>query len=138
MRTIEGKEDSNEQRRRVLKKDREKNELQIITPPGPWPTLTIDVEFYLKFLKESDAPESEKRQLIETIWSIVVSFVDLGFDIHPLQQALPDECAQLPDMNEILASDLGDVVSSKHQLSKNQFIEAASSTCQERSGGNES
>lgn len=122
----------------MLKKDRDKNELQIIAPPGPRPTLTIDFDFYLKFLKDSDAPLAKKLELLRCLWSISVSSVDLGFGIHPLQQALPDECAQLPDMNEILASDLGDVVSSKHQLSKNQFIKAASSTHQERSRGNES
>ncbi len=121
-----------------MKKDRDKNEFQISAPPGPRAALTIDWDYYLELLKDSDASETEKRELIQTLWSIVVSFVDLGFGIHPLQQAMSDDCAQLPDLSEILASDLGNVVSSEHQLSKNQFIKAASSEHQERGKGNES
>ena len=48
--------------------------------------LTLDVDFYQSFLDDKNIPEDRKRELIETLWSIVVSFVDLGFGIHPLQQ----------------------------------------------------
>ena len=51
------------------------------------PTLRIDVDYFQSFLDDSTIPETQKRQYIEDIWSIVVSFVDLGFGVHPLQQA---------------------------------------------------
>ena len=43
------------------------------------PTLTIDWNAYLPLFESEDIPEEQKRELIEALWSIVVSFVDLGF-----------------------------------------------------------
>ena len=51
------------------------------------PTLTIDWDAYLPFFEDEDISEEEKHELIEALWSIVVSLVDLGFGIHPIQQA---------------------------------------------------
>lgn len=50
------------------------------------PKLTIDWDAYLPFFEDEDIPEEQKRELIEALWSIMVSFVDLGFGIHPAQQ----------------------------------------------------
>ncbi|MDX8349447.1 hypothetical protein SLH49_15785 [Cognatiyoonia sp. IB215446] len=61
------------------------------------PTLTIDWDAYLPFFEDEDISEEEKRELIEALWSIVVSFVDLGFGVHSVQQA----CGQ----NEVLVGD---------------------------------
>lgn len=57
------------------------------------PSLTIDWEAYSVMLEDSDATETQKRELIATLWSIVVAFVDLGFGVHPVQQA----CGQNDD-----------------------------------------
>ncbi|MGX1499817.1 hypothetical protein ACSSV1_004877 [Labrenzia sp. MBR-25] len=54
---------------------------------SPAPRLAIDWDFYMNLLEESDAPDEQKRELIQTLLNIVVAFVDLGFGIHPLQQA---------------------------------------------------
>lgn len=53
---------------------------------GSPPTLAIDWELYGAYLEESDLDEDQKREFIEALWSIVVSFVDLGFGIDPTQQ----------------------------------------------------
>jgi hypothetical protein len=53
---------------------------------GSPPTLTIDWGLYASYLEESDLDDDQKREFIETLWSIVVSFVDLGFGIDPTQQ----------------------------------------------------
>lgn len=50
-------------------------------------TLTLDVEYYQSFIDDVDISDEQKQELIETLWNIVVQFVDLGFGIHPLQQA---------------------------------------------------
>ncbi|MFQ6549894.1 hypothetical protein AADZ90_018260 [Aestuariibius sp. 2305UL40-4] len=50
------------------------------------PKLTIDWDAYLPFLEDEAIPEEQKRALIETLWSIVVTFVDLGFGIEPAQE----------------------------------------------------
>lgn len=51
------------------------------------PGLSIDWELYADYLEESDLTDEQKREFIETLWNIVIAFVDLGFGIHPLQQA---------------------------------------------------
>lgn len=50
-------------------------------------TLTVDWALYEQYLAEADLTEEEKRQFLEALLSIVVSFVDLGFGVHPAQQA---------------------------------------------------
>jgi len=122
----------------VLKNDNDKNETAETSNTVQRPGLSIDWDLYLAHLEESDLSESQKREFIQTLWSIVVSFVDLGFGIHPLQQARPDGCEQMPDLSEILASDLGHVVGSTHQFSKTEFVKAATPNSHGRGGGNES
>ena len=50
------------------------------------PSLTIDWDAYLPFFEDEDISDEHKRELIEALWSIMVSFVDLGFGVHPVQQ----------------------------------------------------
>lgn len=45
------------------------------------PQLTIDWDAYGQYLEGSDLSDDQKIELIETLWSIVVSFVDLGFGV---------------------------------------------------------
>jgi hypothetical protein len=57
------------------------------------PTLSIDWELYAELLSESDLADEEKREFIETLWSLIVSFVDLGFGISSesrITNLLPD------------------------------------------------
>ena len=86
------------------------------TSPGP--SLTIDYALYQKYLDNSDLTEAQKSDYLDTLWSIIVSFVDLGFGVHPLQQA----CEQELDLTSLMATD---VVSSRKGLSQNQFTDAA-------------
>jgi len=58
-----------------------------------YPTLEFDVDEFWHFVESFDLTDAEKRDYLETIWSIIVSFVDLGFGIHPIQQA----CGKLTD-----------------------------------------
>lgn len=73
-----------------------------------YPALEIDYELYMKMLEDSEWSDDQKREFIETIWSIVVSFVDLGFGVHPVQQAQA-ECAQVEDHS---GNEAGSLVSS--------------------------
>ncbi len=50
-------------------------------------TLIFDVEKYQALLDSDDIPEDKKVELLETLWAIMVQFVDMGFGIHPLQNA---------------------------------------------------
>lgn len=49
--------------------------------------LSIDWDLYGQYLEDSDMTDNEKLEFITVLWSIVVSFVDLGLGIHPAQLA---------------------------------------------------
>ena len=49
--------------------------------------LELDVAFYQELFDDPDLSEAEKEQIITALWSIVVAFVELGFGVHPVQQA---------------------------------------------------
>ena len=55
--------------------------------------LSLDIEYYQALLDDVDIPDTEKLELIETLWQIVVSFVELGFQIHPFN-AVQDDAAR--------------------------------------------
>ena len=64
------------------------------------PGLSIDWELYGSYLEESDLNDDQKREFIETLWSIAVSFVDLGFGIAPVQTGCEqngNSALRLPD-----------------------------------------
>jgi len=73
------------------------------------PSLSIDWELYAAMLEDSDMPLEQQKELVETLWSIVVMFVDLGFDLNPVCQicgepedALSDDP---PDLLSLLERD---------------------------------
>ena len=47
-----------------------------------------DLSSYLVYLEGSDLSEAQKIDLIRTVWSVMESFIDSAFGIHPEQQAL--------------------------------------------------
>ncbi|MBK9584602.1 MAG: hypothetical protein IPO55_01610 [Alphaproteobacteria bacterium] len=51
------------------------------------PAIAFDVERYERYLEDQGLSEDQKRAMLEALWSIIVSFVDLGFGIHPAQSA---------------------------------------------------
>ena len=64
-------------------------------------------------LEDSDLPLEQQKELIETLWSIVVMFVDMGFDLDPVAQICGSSDDGVPD-------DPSDLVS----LLKDQFDQA--------------
>lgn len=52
-------------------------------PASAPPVLRFDWQDWLPYLGDDDIPEAEKRALIETLWSIVLAFVDLGWSVTP-------------------------------------------------------
>ncbi len=51
------------------------------TPP-PKPSIHLNIEDWMPCLADQGIPETDKIQLIETLWSIVLHFVDLGWDFE--------------------------------------------------------
>ena len=82
------------------------------------PTLTIDWELYGKYLDESDLSDVEKRKFLETIWAMVVSAIDLGFGVHPVQQAAGNICEQQAELGKFIAEQSVSVLKSPENSKK--------------------
>ncbi|NDW06476.1 hypothetical protein [Jiella pacifica] len=67
-------------------------------PPHAQPSLTIDWQLYAAYLDESDASDEEKQALIESLFSIILGFVDLGFRLNPLQHGADGDGDALPQI----------------------------------------
>lgn len=63
-------------------------------PNGQRKALTFDPDAYRKYVAEADLTPDQEAELLETIWVIMVGFVDLGFNILPVQQVLGGENAK--------------------------------------------
>ena len=55
-------------------------------PPNTKQTLQFDWQEWLPFVEESDLTDDKKREMIEALWSIVIAFVDLGWDVSDAPQ----------------------------------------------------
>ena len=84
------------------------------------PALTIDWDLYAQYLEGSGLTEAEKREFIEVLWSIVVSFVDLGLGLHPAQLATGKSCEQneksAPDETAISVAVVSSLMSTKPEF----------------------
>ncbi len=103
-----GEEDSKQKHKRPRETQVGQKEADMTKTPPEFnpetapPRLEIDWEAYLPFFEDEDISEEHKHELIEALWTIMVSFVDLGFGIHPIQQA----CGKDVSLAELPASDV--------------------------------
>lgn len=51
------------------------------------PALEIDLDVYMPIFDDESISDEDKRKLLEALWSVIVSFVQLGWGVHPVQQA---------------------------------------------------
>lgn len=75
-------------------------------------------------LEDSDLTEEQKQEFLQTIWNIIIGFVDLGFGVHPVEQA-QIQCGQLPENLSISALTALDGVKYSDRLLKEEFEDAA-------------
>lgn len=94
------------------------------------PCVEIDFEAYAPYLESADISEAEKRQLIEALWSIVTSFVQLGFGLSPVQQILESRadnqaaCGQVSKIQDDGPIPASDKVEYRHSVMQN-FLSSA-------------
>lgn len=53
------------------------------------PSIAMDSSDYAEELEAFNLPKDLERELLETLWSIMCSFVELGFDVDILQLFVP-------------------------------------------------
>lgn len=54
-------------------------------PPSP----PLDVEKYLPYLADCELTEAQQVEILQALWSIMKSFVDLSFGLDSVQQLFP-------------------------------------------------
>ncbi len=103
------------------------------------PALGVDLSCYLPLLEDDAISDADKQALLESLWSIIVSFVQLGWGVHPIQHmrdaenvrkitcGKPEKDADAP---RIAAASM---VKSEHQSLIETFRNAASALPQEAS-----
>lgn len=57
------------------------------------PTVIVDVAKYQEFLDESGFTPDQKEELLIEIWNhFIIPLVEIGYGVHPLQEACGKEC----------------------------------------------
>ena len=51
-----------------------------------FPALSFDADEFIQYVKDHDLSEVEAYEFLATVWVYVVTWVDLGFGIHPAQR----------------------------------------------------
>jgi hypothetical protein len=77
------------------------------------PALAFDPEKYCAYLADFNLTPTQQTEFLEAVWAILVAFVDIGFRIHPVQQAV-----HLTRGGENMAPDLGAVLASTEAFTK--------------------
>jgi len=81
----------------------------------PFSALQFDFEAYRKYVEDESLSEAQARELLGAVWFVITSFVDVGFGLSPIQQAL--------DVNKLqmtLAADSRRAVSCRETFNKQQ------------------
>jgi hypothetical protein len=73
------------------------------------PVITVDIERYQALLDDPALTPEQREEFLRALWSIVVTFVELGFGVHPLQEV----CGQNSSNTSPSAKDDFDKVESK-------------------------
>lgn len=63
------------------------------TAPPALKALTLDTELYQRYLDTTDMTDDQTREFVEALWTIIVSFVDLGFSVAPAENSCGQLCA---------------------------------------------
>jgi hypothetical protein len=68
----------------------------------------FDASKYAHLLDDDNLSEAERQELLQALWNIISQFVQLGFGVHPLQQAQQnsDNCEQVTTEQRLIATSL--------------------------------
>ena len=80
---------------------------------GQHKSLQVDVERYQAYLDDPEMTDAERRQVIEALWVIVSCFVELGFQVHPTQQA----CGKVENALDVAGNSDSTEAQSRHRES---------------------
>ncbi|MEL6477377.1 MAG: hypothetical protein AAFR17_08625 [Pseudomonadota bacterium] len=64
------------------------------------PKLELDAEKYQRYIDDPSLSRAEKEQVLEALWSIIIAFVDLGFDVGPASESCGKDAKVLESTEE--------------------------------------
>lgn len=67
--------------------------MNIALAKTPQRLVEIDTAKYQKYLDDPSLSDDQKQEIVDALWMIITAFVDLGFGVHPVQEA----CGQLTE-----------------------------------------
>ena len=53
--------------------------------------IKVDVERYQGYLDGTDMTNAQKEEFLQAIWLVMISFVEWGFEVHPVQEVCGKE-----------------------------------------------
>lgn len=95
--------------RQKQKKENTKIVAGIVPDQPSRPKLTLDVEKYQAMLDAPELSETEREEMLTSLWSMIVSFGNLGFEIAPEQS-----CGQARKSSALDAFAQAAVLNSEH------------------------
>lgn len=87
---------------------------------GQGRSVEIDVARYQAYLEDEALSPAQKEEIIHALWTILSSFVELGFGVHPTQQS----CGQVEETLEVPSDGESDLVDSEEADMRKDFNEA--------------
>ena len=94
-------------------------ELGAVFDREPKRSVEIDTAKYQKYLDDPSLSEEQKEEIIMALWSIITAFVDLGFGVHPAQEA----CGKAAEMLDGQAKEDSNESKAIHQSVRDAFNE---------------
>ena len=76
------------------------------------PALRFDWHDWLPYLENEDMPLDQKQDLIETLWAIVLTFMDMGYTI----KTSPETCGNAIDLQTVLETAVVHLETPKHTI----------------------
>ena len=61
----------------------------VLSSPAHAGRLALDEQKYLEHVKNCALSDAQQREYLQILWSIMATFVELGFGLDSVQQALP-------------------------------------------------
>lgn len=69
------------------------------TTAPPTPSVQFNWQDWLPYIEDSNLTDAQKREMIETLWSIILAFVDLGWEVTDSPK---QTCGQVFDLKAAL------------------------------------
>lgn len=90
-------------------------------PPAKPLTLEIDFEKYLEFTQKFNMDEEQQRELIATLYLIMMTYVDIEFGIDSTSAACGSSCGEVEQILRSTEATSDDVVNSRTSIISGAF-----------------